>query len=138
MVTTDLLMSGATTKQVSTYCCFLPSPFREKNTAVFFFLLQAKFFINVLAEPAEVVNHWFPTLKCNLYCWSGVPRYPSYYYYYYYLILSTAAAAAAKGVSIPCSQHQIYSKQWIPEAYLHPFPHWGQSLHTDILGNPWT
>lgn len=42
MVTTDLLMSGATTKQVSTYCCFLPSPFREKKYSSFFFPLAGQ------------------------------------------------------------------------------------------------
>lgn len=55
MVTTDLLMSGATTKQVlhqfaiwfsMTSSCLFSSN-RDK--------LQAKFFINILAEPPEVV-----------------------------------------------------------------------------------
>lgn len=59
MVTTDLLMSGATTKQVGTVniCFFLVIILlfliqAENKT---FGLLQAKFFINVLAEPADVV-----------------------------------------------------------------------------------
>lgn len=56
MVTTDLLMSGADTKQVSV----VSKDFRSLICLHFFlinlFLLQAKFFINILAEPAEVVR----------------------------------------------------------------------------------
>lgn len=54
MVTTDLLMSGANTKQVRLivhfFYKFLTRKFKHVN------ILQAKFFINVLAEPAEVVR----------------------------------------------------------------------------------
>ena len=62
MVTTDLLMSGATTKQVhlGSYLCLLQVLYDLKRVNYLSFCsLQAKFFINVLAEPAEVVRSIF-------------------------------------------------------------------------------
>ncbi|XP_039021632.1 chlorophyll(ide) b reductase NOL, chloroplastic-like isoform X1 [Hibiscus syriacus] len=64
MVTTDLLMSGATTKQVyyASYASFVSSVY--KRNFLIFCHFQAKFFINVLAEPAEVVaDYLVPNIR---------------------------------------------------------------------------
>lgn len=123
-----------------------------------FRIMQAKFFINILAEPAEVVA--FPShpevetcisllsqeilfLLINLTYQSNTDWLP-YAFDDLELLLSfnlsnvlylclTPWVELFTGCRISCSQHQIHTKQRVAETNLHSFPHRDQSLHPDLF-----